>query len=147
MKKKSRQAQPGGISFAILKRSIIQSVYNVSFIPHCRLAHRIAKFLQVFLIIRLRDRDATLRVLTVGVATCQVENTKGAVCLVVCHVALSFADLHGAGEVRGQDPQGRNCFEWRQRQRRSPFGLVAMWWRRRCNHICCWRLLMIRPQK
>lgn len=100
MKKKSRQAQPVGISFAILNCSIFENVYNVNFIPHCRLHHRISKILEVCLVVLLRDSNAALRVLPVGVATCQVDNTEGAVGVMVRNVAALFAHLDRAGEIR-----------------------------------------------
>ena len=74
-------------------------VYNIRFVPHSRLCHRILQILYYLLVIVLSDCNVPFWVLPVVVATCQVNDAKCAVGIVMGYNASLLESCHRAVEV------------------------------------------------
>ena len=74
-------------------------VYNIRFIPRCRLCHRVLQVLDDLLVVVLSDGNMSFRVLSVVVAACQMNDTECAVGIVVDYHASLLESCHCAVEV------------------------------------------------
>ena len=73
--------------------------YNIRFIPHGRLCHRVLQFLDNLLVVVLSDGNMPFLVLPVVVAACQMDNTECAVCIVMGYHASLLESCHCSVEV------------------------------------------------
>ena len=62
---------------------IFYKFYNIRFIPHNRLCHRVLQFLDDLHVVVLSDSNMPFRVFTVVVAACQMDDAECAVGIVV----------------------------------------------------------------
>ena len=77
-----------------------QTLYNIRLVPYCSLRHRVLQCLDELHVVVLSDGDISLRVLSVMVAACQMDDAECAVDVVMGYHASLLESCHYAVEVR-----------------------------------------------
>ena len=73
--------------------------YNIRFVPHSSLCHRVLQLLYYLLVIILGDGNVSLWVLPVVVAACKMDDAECAVGIVMGYQASFLESCHCAVEV------------------------------------------------
>ena len=75
------------------------TLYNIRLVPYCSLRHYVLQLLNELHVIVLSDVDMSLRVLSVVVAACQMDDAECAVDVVMGYHASLLESCHCAVEV------------------------------------------------
>lgn len=77
-----------------------QTLYNIRLVPYCCLRHYVLQLLDNLHVVVLSDSEMSLRVLSVVVAACQMDDTECTVGIVMGYHASLLENCHYAVEVR-----------------------------------------------
>ena len=77
-----------------------QTLYNIRLVPHCCLRHYVLQLLDNLHVVVLSDSEMSLRVLSVMVAACQMDDTECTIDVVIGYHASLLENCYYAVEVR-----------------------------------------------
>ena len=77
-----------------------QTLYNIRLVPYCSLRHYVLQLLDNLHVVVLSDSEMSLRVLSVMVTACQMDDTECTVGIVMGYHASLLENCHYAVEVR-----------------------------------------------
>lgn len=77
-----------------------QTLYNIRLVPYCSLRHYVLQLLDELHVVVLSDGDMSLRVLSVVVTACQMDDAKCVVDVVMGYKTSLLQNCHCAVEVR-----------------------------------------------